>query len=463
MSKQKFIKNSLLMTSVMLVTEILSALLNIYLSKHLGAEGTGIYHLALNVFGFCAAVCTSGAMLTVTRIVSECNAIGRKGIAKRAATVCSAVALAAGTAAAAALFTLSDKIAVGFLGDGRCSLSLKVLALGLPFMSVSACIRGYFLAVRAVVKSSADQLCEEAVRIAVCMTLITPLSAKGLEYACCAAAASISISEISSLILSAVLYHAETAKITNEKPLPSSVRRKLLYVGIPVAASSCLRSGLSMLENTLIPQGLQRYGFSYSDSLARYGIIAGMALPAISYPYILIASFASLMIPEMSEALAGNSRSSIRRMAKRVILGTLTYTLPVTVFFYFFADRIGMLLYSRGDVGIYIKILALTIPFSYMDHVVDGMLKGLNEQLHYFLYNIIDSAIRTALALFLIPLYGIRAIIIIIFISSILNSTLSTLRLLKVTELELHLSDAAKPCAAAVLSVVLCLVVQASV
>ena len=92
-----------------------------------------------------------------------------------------------------------------------------------------------------------------------------------------------------------------------------------------------------------------------------------------------------------------------------------------------------MLLYKRDDVGVYIKILALTVPFSYLDCVVDGMLKGLNQQIYYFVYNIIDSSIRVILTLILIPRLGVKAVIIIMFVSVILNSVLSTQRLLSIT------------------------------
>ena len=203
--------------------------------------------------------------------------------------------------------------------------------------------------------------------------------------------------------------------------------------------SSCLRSGLSMYENTLIPSGLQRYGLAPEKALAEYGVITGMAMPVLMFPAVFLSSFSTLMIPEMSEAHAGNHTDGISRMAKKVLKATFLFIIPTTVFFLTFSETLGQILYNRDDVGFYIKILALTVPFSYLDHVVDGMLKGLNQQLHYFTYNIIDSSIRVILALLLIPRLGIRAIIIIMFVSTILNSTLSTYRLIKVANIEIDI------------------------
>ena len=459
MNKRKFIKNSLIMTIIMLISQVLSALLNVYLSNKLSAEGMGIYHLTLNVFIFFASFCTTGVMITVTRIVSELHTLGKFSTAKLSAIVCCCVLALAGTAAGILLFTLAETISVKFLGDARCTVSLKVLSVSLPFMAVSSGIRGYFLALRAAVRSCADQLCEALVRIAVCYSIVVPFSARGLEYACCAAAVSLTVSEIASFIISLVLFIFGTSNTLSDKTLPRKIKHKILSIILPVTASSVLRSGLGMTENTLIPLGLQKHSMSVSQSLSTYGIIHGMALPAISYPYILISSFSSMIIPEMSEAHAKGNISYIKRVSKKVLISTLTFTLPMTVLFYFSADMVSCLLYGGKSAGVYIRILSLTIPFIYTDHVVDALLKGLNEQLHYFLYNIIDSITRTILALFLIPKYGVPAIIVIIFISSILNSTLSALRLLKVTNLEITFKDVTKPILAVVCTFLLCCMV----
>ncbi len=437
MLKKRFIKNSLLMTGTLVVTQIIAVMFNIYISQKIGAEGMGIYRLVITVYAFSATFATSGITLAVTRLVTDSIAFGRYGVAKRAVTICMSIGIALSSIAGTLLFFLSSKIGIDFLGDARTVLSLKVLSASLPFMSVSACFRGYFLAVRKVIKSASEQLFEQIIQIAVCIAIITPLCEKGLEYACCAVAIGTTVSEMGSCVYSAVLYFLDIKKYKAKSEKTDGTLKKLCSIGLPVMGSSCLRSGLSMYENTLIPSGLQKYGFTPENALAEYGVITGMAMPVLMFPAVFLSSFSTLMIPEMSEAKAENHTNGISRMAKKVLKATFLFIIPTTVFFLTFSDMLGKLLYNRDDVGFYIKILALTVPFSYLDHVVDGMLKGLNQQLHYFTYNIIDSSIRVILAMFLIPHLGIRAIIIIMFVSTILNSTLSTYRLIKVANIEI--------------------------
>ena len=421
-----------MMTTTLLITQIAAIFFNIYISSKIGAEGMGIYRLVITVYAFSATFATSGITLSVTRLVTDFLTFKRCGEAKHAVAVCMAVGVGLSCAVGTLLFAFSNKIGVDFLGDARTVLSLKVLAFSLPFMAVSACFRGYFLAVRSVLKSASEQLFEQIVQIFVCISIITPFAEKGLEYACCAVAVGTTLSELASCIYSAVLYLADISKYKVKSKRFNGIFRKLTEIGLPVMGSSCLRSGLSMIENTLIPTGLQRYGYSASKALGEYGIIMGMAMPVLMFPIVFLAPISSLIIPEMSEARASNRTAGISRMARKILTAAVLFIIPTTVIFLIFGDELGSFLYKRDDVGVYIRILALTVPFSYLDCVVDGMLKGLNQQIYYFTYNIIDSTVRVILALVLIPKIGVKAIIIIMFVSVILNSTLSIRRLLSV-------------------------------
>lgn len=441
MLKKRFIKNSLLMTGTLLITRAAAVLFHIYISSRIGAEGVGIYQLVTTVYIFTTTFATSGISLAVTRMVTDALAERKYGAVKGTVSFCLIVSVLLSGTVGFLLFTFAKPVGVHFLGDARTILSLKVLAFSLPFMAVSACLRGYFLARRTVIKTASEQLFEQIVEIIVCMSIIGSFCSKGLAYACCAVALGTTLSEAASCIYSVVLYLIDIGKHKCRTERQKGTVKALLSIGLPVTGSSCLRSGLSMMENTLIPSGLQKYGFSSTKALEEYGVIQGMAMPVLMFPSVFLSSFSMLMIPEMSEAKSENRLNGIAHMSRRVLKATFLFIIPVTTFFLTFSDELGQLLYHRSDVGLYIKILAMTVPFSYLDHVVDGMLKGLNEQLHYFTYNMIDSTVRVILALFLIPVLGIKAIIIIMFVSAILNSTLSTYRLIKVANIEIDFLD----------------------
>lgn len=78
--------------------------------------------------------------------------------------------------------------------------------------------------------------------------------------------------------------------------------------------------------------------------------------------------------------------------------------------------------------------MAPIVPLMYVDNVVDGMLKGLDQQMFSFRCNLADSLLRVAAVALLLPLWGMAGYAAILFFSEIFNASLSIYRLLRVTE-----------------------------
>ena len=396
MRKRAFLINSLMLTSAVLLSRVIGISFRVYMSNKIGAEGIGLYQLICTIFLFASTFVTSGVSLAVTRLVTE--ALARKEYQKAKTAVRRALILGLffSLLMGGALFFSADYIGNQVLKDPRTILSLKILAPSLPFMAVSACFRGYFFAVRQVIKTASEQLLEQIAEIVIFALVVNFLAPMSLEYACCAIVLGTTGAEIFFCLYSFLLYWGELGKLRGKasKGRISGGIKKLLSICLPVTASSCLRSGLSMTEN--------------------------------------------ILIPELSEANAANHKKNIHYIAGRVFQITFLFSIFICGFFVFFAKDLGLLIYHDSAPGVYLSVLAPVIPLMYLDSVVDGMLKGLNEQLSYLSYNIIDSVMRVGLILFLLPLMGLNGLIVVIFASEILNSTLSIARLMKVTQLKMR-------------------------
>ncbi len=69
----------------------------------------------------------------------------------------------------------------------------------------------------------------------------------------------------------------------------------------------------------------------------------------------------------------------------------------------------------------------------YLDMTVDGMLKGLGQQLYCMRVNILDAAVSILLISLLLPEWGITGYIACIYITETMNVALSAGRLLHIT------------------------------
>ena len=83
-------------------------------------------------------------------------------------------------------------------------------------------------------------------------------------------------------------------------------------------------------------------------------------------------------------------------------------------------------------MGRYVQILGFVAPFMYLESMVDGVLKGLGEQLATFRYSLFDSVFRIAAIALLLPRYGITAFLGIMIASNLFTFTLNTRRMLRV-------------------------------
>lgn len=432
MKKHTFLLNALCLTASAFVMRFINILYRIYLTEKIGAEGMGLYQLIYSVFVFAITVSTAGISLSVTRIVSNTISTGNRQTLGSCIRKCIGFSLCMSIGAAVGLICAADWIGNGILGDSRVILSLQILALGLPFMAACSCMKGYFLAVRGVFKTALGELLEQLVTISVSVCLFSVFAPSTVEYCCCAIMVGSTAGEVSSCLFTYVLYRLHLHKTAAGKGQKSTgIFRQICHIVLPITFSSTLRSGLGVIENMLIPIGFRKNGASAASALAEYGILNGMVMPILLFPSTFLTSFASLLVPEMTEALALNHKRYIQYVCGRAIRTTLLFSIFVSVFCACFAENLGVLLYHSAESVRLIQILAPLIPLWYLDIVVDNLLKGLDQQLPSLRYNFADTAIRVVLVYFLIPVAGTKGYLCIVFFSTIFNATLSINRLLK--------------------------------
>lgn len=423
--------NLMLMTAVTLGMRFVSLGFNVYITGRLGAGGIGLYSLIMSVGGFAVTFATSGVNLGATRLTAEALGRGSEAEVRSAMVRCIAYSLFFGISGAVLLFLLSAPISIHILCDKRTILPLRVLSFGLPFISLSSALAGYFTAVRRVIKNAAVQICQQLINIILTVQLVGMLLPKGIEYACIAVILGASVSEAAAFLFSFTAYRLDLKKHnSNRGECERSLTRKLLGISLPIAFSAYVRSGLVSVEHILIPKGLKQFGAGGDAALASYGALHGMAMPIVLFPMAIISSFAGLLVPEIAGSLAAGEEKRVENILSRGIQLTLCFGVGCAGIMTAFGSELGMLIYKNSDAGLFIRLMAPLIPVMYFDHIVDGMLKGIGEQLYSMRVNIFDASMSVVLVYFLVPKWGIFGYAVIIYIMEIINTAFSVSRLL---------------------------------
>ena len=352
---------------------------------------------------------------------------------------CLLYSLSFGIIAAILLSLFSNFICVNLL-HGKVSNSLfYIIAISLPFISMSSALNGYFTALRKNGKNAVARIFEQFVKIVSTAYLISLFMPNGLEYACLSLVLGEAISEILSFVFVYILYNFEKRKYNIETNTKVNYMKEIFKITIPVSLTSYIRSGLSSLKQLLIPLRLEKSGINCSTAISTYGLINGMAMPILMFPEVIINSFSGLLVPEFTYYYTRNDHNKISIIISKIFKISLLFSVGVIGVFLFYSDNVSMAIYNNLDISFYLKILCPLLLFMYLDSIVDNILKGLNQELSVMKCNILDLFVSIFCIYFLLPILGSKGYILVIFISELLNSSISIIQLKQITKFKLDL------------------------
>lgn len=432
MTRRKvYLHNAMLLTASGFILRMLGMGFRVVLSAYLGGEGMGLYQLILSLYMVFVSLATAGINVAATRLAAQSLARGQ-GMGATLRGLC-ATALAFGTTAMLAQTVLAGPASRFLLHDARAEAALRVLAPSLPFMAVAGALRGCFLAARRVTPNVMAQLIEQFVRMGVAVAGLRVMAQWGAGYGCAAVVLGNTVSEGVSCGLM-LLFAARTQEFRRQRqePLHPYTQRELYEIILPVTGNRLLGSGLQAVESSLIPLTLSLYTGSRAVAMTQYGNLKGMALPLLFFPFSVLSALSGLLMPEITRAHTRGNASETRRLIRWMLTLTGAFSLAAGIGFVMAGPQLAQIVYRDAEVGRYVQILGFVAPFMYLESMVDGVLKGLGEQLATFRYSLFDSVFRIAAIALLLPRYGMIAFLGIMIASNLFTFTLNTRRMLRV-------------------------------
>lgn len=429
---KKLVYNTALLTGSSLLMRCIGMAFQAWLAGRIGATGIGLFQLVMSVEMLCTTLAVSGIRFAATRIVAEEIGSGREGAVGTAVFRCCMYSLLFGCTAAAVLMSFAEPVGFLWIGDARTVMSLRILACGLPFLSLSSVLSGYFTACGRVWKSALVHLIEQLSYIGLVALFLSRTPQGDIERNCAAVTAGITASDMLSFALMFAFFLGDRRAHAARSARSERLTARMLGVALPLAVSSYARSALSTLEHMLVPRGLRRSGLSADSALAGYGVIQGMAMPLISFPSCLLMAVAELIVPELTEAQMRGDGALIRRTVSKLIKRSLLFSTLAAAALFSLAGALSSAVYGSDEAAVYIRLLAPLVPVMYTDMVVDGCLKGLGQQVWSMGINIFDAALGVALVWLLLPVGALDAYIGIIYADELINFALSAARLRRV-------------------------------
>ncbi|MCL2573729.1 MAG: polysaccharide biosynthesis protein [Defluviitaleaceae bacterium] len=434
-SKKVLITGALTLTVANVITRLIGFAYRIFMAGAIGAEGMGLFQLIMPIYSLAWAISCSGITTTLSRLVAAEQAKGEYGNMRRLLRQSLLLTTGISAALTLGLFIFAEPIAAGIMNDGRITLSLRILSVSFVFMAAGSCIRGYFLGLQKAVIPAVSQVIEQLARMTIILMLAGTFIPRGLEYAAAAAVIGIVVGEGLSFVYVYISYKRYKAKMPKKVPLMTQNQAlfAIMAMAAPLTLNRISSSFLSAVENVLIPQRLQLWGYSAEDAMAVFGRVTGMAMPLIFFPSALLVALSVSLVPSISEALAMGQYRRVNSTISKSIVLTSVIAFGAGLIFVVFPYEIGQLVYNQ-DLGAYLLVLGLMCPFWYLNITFSGVLNGLGEQVFIFRNSLLASAINIAFTFFLVPYYGVWAFLVGWLVGLVIITVFDIARIKKVTD-----------------------------
>lgn len=437
MRKKTLIKGAAVLMCANLITRFMGFYYRIYMSKTIGAEGMGLYQLIMPIYMLAWSITSSGLTTTVSKFTAQENAKREFGNTSRILHISLCISLMLSLCLSVLLFIFADFAAIHIIKDARTSLSLRILSLAFPFMSLGSCIRGNFLGMQLHFSPAASQVLEQAVRIVAIFALSQMFIPLGLEYACGAAVVGIVLGEIASFIF---IFFA-MKYVHNDLPSKKPTMRLMVALtsicamAVPLTLARVTGSLLAAVENILIPQRLALFGGG-ENALSVFGSLTGMAMPLIQLPSAVLMAISVTLVPALSEAQATNNNHMTAALIEKAITYTAVIGFGFAAVFAAFPKEICYIIYNQKELGSLLLRLCIICPFMYMQITISGILNGLGSHSFIFRQNLISSAINLFFIYLFIPHWGTDAFIVGITLSLIVTSTMGIREITKKSNIQ---------------------------
>ena len=413
-----------IVTALSIAERGLGFLYRIVLSRLIGAEGLGLYQVALSLFGLFLTIGTGGIPITVSRMISKSKAERRPTDERGAvsAGLCLCLAL---TLPACLFFGAFGKKLTFLFSDTRSIGVFQILLLGVCFSAIYAVIRGSFWGNKQFLLPSIIEIAEESVMAIVGVLLLQSVSspAAGAERAAWA----VVISYLFSFTTSLVCFFFCGGKLGKPKRQLKPLFNATMPITLVRASGSLVGSAVAVL----LPVMLVRTGMESGQALALFGIVSGMVLPVLFIPSTVIGSLSLVLVPELSEDFYKKNYGRLRKNILRGIRFSLLVACVLIPLFYAVGEDLGRWAFSNAQAGeLIVQSCPLLLPMS-LTMISTSVLNSMGYERQTLLFYFVGAAALLLCVLLLPALIGVSAYITGLFLSYLLTTFCNLIFLFK--------------------------------
>ncbi|TLS53565.1 stage V sporulation protein B [Paenibacillus antri] len=461
MTKQSFIRGTMILLAAGLLNRILGFVPRITLPRVVGAEGVGLYQLGYPLLVVLLTVITGGIPLAVAKLVAAAESEGNERKAKDVLRLSLALAVALAVVFTGALLLGARWMSQELLNDERVYYTLLAMSPMLLIVGVSAVFRGYFQGRQNMVPTALSQTAETVARIIAMLVFAYFLLPYGVAFAAAGAMFGVTVGEVCGLAVIVYqyfrtrsaykAYHTAAIGVSGAPRRLAASFKEMLRIAVPVTGSRMVGSASYFLESVMTVKALAIAGVAVAAATTQYGSLQGMVIPVLLLPGVLTYSLSVSLVPTLAEAAARGDTRLIHKRLHQSLRLALVSGAPFAVLMYVLAEPICFYLYNDAEVGGMLKLMAPVAVFLYFQGPLQATLQALDRPGTALLNTFYGAAIKLTLIYLLAtqPEFGIYGVLAAINVNIALVTILHWNSVVRLVKYYFPLGDVLKTAVAA--------------
>ena len=296
-----YVKNTLILSSCMVITKIVGAVYRILLSNILGTQGIGLYQLVFPVYSLFLVFVTGGMPTYIAQKVSVFRATNNLGGISKLIKNCTWLCFLLGLVFCVFLCAMSRQLSV-WQGNQMAYLGYITVAVSIVFSFSSCVLKGYFMGYENMKYNAISGIIEQFCKLVFGLVLAYLLKNYGLNYAVCGAFGGVLFAEIISFFYILFVYSKNHKKV---KTFFDYQECKNIFKGfLPITLASFILPLSSCVDSFLVVNLLTWVGIEKVSATSLFGIATGMVSPLVNFPVLLCGTISTALLPSLTFALS---------------------------------------------------------------------------------------------------------------------------------------------------------------
>ena len=311
--ENSFIKGAAWIAAGGFVAKVIGALYRIPLTNLIGGKGLGLYQLVYPVYCLLLTVSATGIPSSIAKLTAERIARGEndRAVLKTAMKLFVLIGLTGSVIMALVAPWLAKMQGSEGVLSGYYALAPSVL-----LVSAISVFRGWFQGRNHMFPTALSEVTEQLVKVGVGLPLAY-FFRNDVEKAVVYLLLAVSVSELVTLVMMAVLYRREKrGEMGNEGGRVEM--KSVLRLSIPVTLSSILLPLSGLLDSVLAPRLLSAYA---SDAVTLFGLFSGGAVTVVNLPVSVCYGIAAASVPRVAMVTEGRRRRVLSSLGLTLLVG----------------------------------------------------------------------------------------------------------------------------------------------